>query len=47
MEWIITVAAERNITVMVENINDAVTEANEKKRPEERIVKISLNRYKK
>ena len=47
MEWIITVAIERDIIVKSENINDAVTEANEKKLPEERIVKIRLDRYKK
>ena len=46
--WIITVAIEREIEIdMVDNINVAVEIANQKKLPEERIVKIRLDRYKK
>lgn len=44
MEWVITVAIERNIVVKSDNINDAVRIANEKKSSEERIVKIRLER---
>ena len=44
--WIVTVAIEREIGIdaTVDNINDAVTIANGKKSPEERIVKIRLSR---
>ena len=44
MEWVITVAIERNIIVKSDNINDAVAIANERKLPEERIVSIRLSR---
>lgn len=44
MSWQITFAKEREIEIDVDNINDAVNLANEKKLPEERIVKIRLNR---
>ena len=47
--WVVTVAVEREIQIdaTVDNINAAVRIANEKKIPEERIVKIRLNCYKK
>ena len=45
--WIVTVVTEREIEIQNDNINDVVRTANEKKLPEERIVKIRLNRGKK
>ena len=47
--WVVTVATEREIEIdaPVDDINSAVRVANEKKIPEERIVKIRLDRYKK
>ena len=42
--WIVTVAIEREIEIESDNINNAVRIANEKKLPEERIVKIRLSR---
>lgn len=48
MHWVITVATEREIEIdAVDNINIAVDIANEKKSPEEHIVRIRLNRYEK
>gem|GEM_PF-5970537 len=44
MRWIVTVTVERELEIQSDNINDTIRIANEKKLPEERIVKIRLNR---
>ena len=46
MKWVVTVATERELEMQSENINDAVTIANENKLPEESIVRIRLKREK-
>ena len=44
MKWSVVLSVEREIDISAENINDAVRVANEKKSPEECIVKIRLDR---